>query len=119
MNPERTPTRSRKITGILINTVGILAGLGGMVSAVMTVSPIVDIVQLTRLRSQPPGPGGAALGFIGMIDLLSIFVFGSIAFVCLSIAVAALDPRRRWREWRTESRRHGVQTVGVERLRRR
>jgi hypothetical protein len=98
----------RRIVGGLINTIGILAGLGGIVSAVMTLSPIVDIVQLTRLRSQPPGPGGSALAFVGMIDLFSIVVFGSIAFVCFAIAVAALDPRRRWRQWRTDSGRFGA-----------
>jgi ABC-type antimicrobial peptide transport system permease subunit len=98
----------RRIVGGLINTIGILAGLGGIVSAVMTLSPIVDMVKLTRLRSQPPGPGGSSLAFVGMIDLFSIVMFGSIALVCFAIAVAALDPRRRWREWRAESRRYGA-----------
>lgn len=106
------PSRARRVVGVVLNTVGISAAIGGIYFTVDVVKAIIDVVRLAK--SEPPqGTAGAVAGttrgvstFLGAFDLLFIFVFGAIAVICYLIAIWLLDPFQRWRDWRSDSQNH-------------
>jgi hypothetical protein len=106
---ERKPSGARKVVRVLLNSIGIGAAAGGTYFTVLVVSAILDIIRLVRSNPQKgiaeaaAGTSHAAMALLGGLNLLFIFVFGSIAVICFLIAVWLLDPFQRWRDWRSGS----------------
>jgi len=96
---------ARKIARVVINVIGIAAGLGGAYFLFETGSVIWDVVSMSSGRShQPSGPAGLAIMMVGLMMFFMIFVFGVLTAILLAISAWALEPRRRWREWRAKSK---------------
>jgi hypothetical protein len=96
--PERS--LARQIVGIIINAIGIGAGVCGCYFAYMTISTVIEMTRLPPLRTQPGRAASPGIALIGGFDLLAIVVFGVVAAFSLVLAVWILEPVRRWREWR-------------------
>ena len=88
-------------TRAALTAVGIAAGVGGVYFAFLTSGAIWDFVSLVRaLSSQPTGLGGPGVVIVALFSFVFVVVLGSLTGVLLLIAAWALEPRRRWREWR-------------------
>jgi len=98
---EAQPKRSlaRQIVGIVINAIGIAAGVCGCYFAYLTISTVIEMRGLPPLRAQP-GRASASTALIGFFDLLAVVVFSVISALTLALAVWILEPVRRWKEWR-------------------
>ena len=96
------PDRSlaRQIAGIIVNAIGIGAGVCGGYFAYMTISTVIDMTRLPPLRTQPGRAASPGVALVGSFDLLAVVVFGVVAALSLALAVWILEPVRRWREWR-------------------
>jgi uncharacterized protein YqeY len=96
---------ARKIARGLINLIGAAAGLGGIYFLYETGSVLWDLVSMSRGTSQTRGGLAApAVMMVGGLFFLEILVFGVLTVVLFGISAWALEPRRRWRDWRASSR---------------
>ena len=92
---------ARKLARVMINVIGIAAGLGGAYFLFETGSAIWEIVSMSRgFSHNPPGLAGPAIMMVGLMMFFMVFVFGVLTAILLAISAWALEPRRRWREWR-------------------
>jgi uncharacterized protein YqeY len=91
----------------MINLIGVAAGLGGAYFLYETASVLWSLVSIDRGTAHNPGGLAAPAGMLlnGMF-LLEILVFGILTIVLLGISAWALEPRRRWREWRGIAEHH-------------
>jgi len=93
--------RARQIARAVINLIGVAAGLGGVYFLYETGSVLWDLISISRgMSKQPVGPAGPAVAITSGVFILEFLVFGVLTFVLLGITAWALEPRRRWREWR-------------------
>jgi hypothetical protein len=87
--------------------IGIAAAAGGTYFAFLTGGKIWDFVSLLRgLSSYPPGVVAPGIVIVAVIAFIFVIVLGSLTGVLLLIAAWALEPRKRWREWRTPTSRN-------------
>jgi hypothetical protein len=92
----------RPATRLALVVVGIAAGIAGVYSAFLTGGAIWDFVSLLRAMStQPAGLAGPAVVIVAGFSFIFVIVGGAVTGLLLLIAVWALEPRRRWRDWRT------------------
>ena len=85
-----------------ITAVGIAAAVAGVYFAFLTGGAIWDLVSFLReLSTEPAGPGAVAVVIMGLFSFVFIVVFGSVTGALMLIAAWGLEPRRRWREWRS------------------
>ena len=99
----RSPSRARKVVGVLLNAAALAAAAGGAYFLVETIQSLIHVIGLSR-ASQPAGPAGPAVAILGVFDVMFIFVFGLMAGICLAFAAWILEPISRWRNWRSRSR---------------
>jgi hypothetical protein len=100
---------ARKIARGAINLIGVAAGLGGLYFLYDTGSVLSDLASLSRGLPHNRGSLAAPAGMlVSGVFLLEILVFGALTVVLLGISAWALEPRRRWREWRANSRNHSA-----------
>jgi hypothetical protein len=101
---------ARKIARGAINLTGIAAGLGGAYFLYETASVLWSVVSINRGAGHNPGGLAAPAGMLlNGLFLLEIFVFGILTIVLLAISAWALEPRRLWREWRTDRSARSIQ----------
>ncbi len=82
--------------------VGIAAAIGGVYFAFLTGGAIWDFVSLMRaLSRQSSGLAGPGVAIVAIFSFVFVIVLGSVASLLLLIAVWGLEPRRRWRDWRS------------------
>ncbi|MDP9203850.1 MAG: hypothetical protein M3P12_00115 [Gemmatimonadota bacterium] len=82
--------------------VGIAAAIGGVYFAFLTGGAIWDFVSLVRaLSRQSSGLAGPGVAIVAIFSFVFVIVLGSVASLLLLIAVWGLEPRRRWRDWRS------------------
>jgi hypothetical protein len=93
------PTVGRKIVGLFINAFGLVAAAAGFYCAALGIAAIFHIVMIARNRSTA-GLGAPAVAIVGMFDVVFVFVFVCLAFICLLIGAWILEPIDRWRRWR-------------------
>ena len=91
----------RVIARRVITTIGIAAALGGGYFLFEMGSVIWDAVSFSPSGSA--GLGSPAVMIVAWLFFLEAFVFGVLSALLLAIAAWALEPRRRWREWRAAS----------------
>lgn len=90
-----------------LTVLGIAAAIGGVYFASLTGGAIWDFVSLVRgLSGQPTGLGGPGVVIVALFSFVFVVVLASLTGVLLLIAAWALEPRRRWREWRTPASRN-------------
>jgi hypothetical protein len=87
------------VVNVLLNTIGIVAGVAGLWFLYEFVDGVLVVLSFMRLR-QSNGLGEPAVLSVALIGLFGLFVFGMLAGICLSVAYWILEPVRRWREWR-------------------
>jgi hypothetical protein len=84
-----------------LTVVGVAAAVVGVYFAFLTGGKIWEFITIVRaLSSQPVGLGGAGVVIVTLFSFVVVVVLGSFTAVLLLIAAWALEPRRRWREWR-------------------
>jgi hypothetical protein len=84
-----------------LTVVGIAAAVVGVYVAFLTGGKIWQFITIVRaLASQPAGLGGPGVVIVTLFSFVVVVVLGSLTGVLLLVAVWALEPRRRWREWR-------------------
>ena len=89
-----------------IGGIGIAAAMLGVYAAFLTGGAIWDFVLLVRAVSgQPQGLAGPAIVITGVVSFLFVVVLGSVTGLLLLVAAWGLEPRRRWREWRSPAPR--------------
>jgi Sec-independent protein secretion pathway component TatC len=87
-----------------LTVVGIAAAIAGVYFAFLTGGSIWKFISLVRaMSSQPAGLAGPGVVIVSLFSFVFVIVLGSFTGVLLLIAAWALEPRRRWREWRTPS----------------
>jgi hypothetical protein len=85
----------------VINVIGVAAGLGGAYFLYETGGALRDLVFISRgMSKQPAGLAAPAIAITGGLSVLEIIAFGVLAAILLGISAWALEPRRRWRQWR-------------------
>ncbi len=99
-----TPTRARKIGGVLFNTVGIAVALAGFYCAFLSIGAFLELADLARAtQSQKAGLAGPAVMIVGMLEIMIAIGLAIVTVTCLKIAALMLHPVQRWRDWRTRS----------------
>ena len=94
----------RVIARRVITTIGVAAAVGGGYFLFEMGSVIWAMVSFSRGESPSnAGLASPAVMIVGWLFFLEVFVFGVLSAVLLAIAAWALEPRRRWREWRAAS----------------
>jgi hypothetical protein len=94
----------RVIARRVITTMGIAAALGGGYFLFEMGSVIWGMITLSSSGSaNRSGLASPAVMIVDWLFFLEAFVFGVLSAVLLAIAAWALEPRRRWREWRAAS----------------
>jgi hypothetical protein len=84
-----------------LTVVGIAAAVVGIYVAFLTGGKIWEFMTIVRvLAGQPAGLGGAGIIIVTLFSFVLVVMLGSLTGVLLLIAAWALEPRRRWREWR-------------------
>jgi len=84
-----------------LNVLGVAAGAAGVYVAFLTSGKIWEFITIVRaLAGQPAGAGGPGVVIVTLVAFVFVVVLGSLTGVLLLIAAWALEPRRRWREWR-------------------
>jgi hypothetical protein len=84
-----------------LTVVGVAAAVVGIYVAFLTGGKIWEFIAIVRaLASQPSGLGGPGVVIVTLFSFVVVVVLGSLTGVLLLIAAWALEPRRRWREWR-------------------
>jgi hypothetical protein len=102
----------RKIVGLFIDAFGLVSAAAGLYCTALGIAAISHIVMMTRARSTG-GLGSPAIAIVGMFDIVFVFVFFSLAFICLLIGAWILEPLGRWRRWRLRhAERAGRISVG-------
>ena len=97
----------RSVARGAIKLIGVASGAGGLYFLYEMGSVLWDLVSISRGMSHNRGSLAAPAGMIvSGLFLLEIVVFGILTVVLLGISVWALEPRRRWREWRATSENH-------------
>jgi hypothetical protein len=87
---------------LALTVVGIAAAVGGVYFAFLTGGAIWKFMSLVRaLSGQPTGLAGPGVVIIALFSFVFVVVLASATGVLLLVAAWALEPRRRWREWRT------------------
>ena len=87
---------------VALTIVGIAAAVAGVYFAFLTGGKIWEFITIVRaLASQPPGVGGPGIVIVTLFSFVFVVVLGSFTGVLLLIAAWALEPRRRWQQWRT------------------
>jgi hypothetical protein len=87
-----------------LTVVGIAAAAAGIYFAFLTGGKIWDFVSLLRnLSSQPAGVVAPGIMIVAVFSFFFVVVLGSLTGVLLLIAAWALEPRRRWQQWRRPS----------------
>lgn len=90
-----------------LTVVGVAAAVVGVYFAFLTGGKIWEFMTIVRvLASQPAGLGGPGVVIVALFSFVVVVVLGSFTGVLLLIAVWALEPRRRWREWRAPASRN-------------
>jgi hypothetical protein len=90
-----------------LTVVGVAAAVVGVYFAFLTGGKIWEFMTIVRaLASQPSGLGGPGVVIVTLFSFVVVVVLGSFTGVLLLIAVWALEPRRRWREWRAPTSRN-------------
>ncbi|HEY0527243.1 MAG TPA: hypothetical protein VGD02_00325 [Gemmatimonadaceae bacterium] len=80
---------------------GVVTGSLGTYTLVLIVRAAIDFAHLLALNPQNRATRLAALMLMGSIDILTIVIFGIFTALLFALAAWGLEPRRRWREWRT------------------
>jgi hypothetical protein len=93
----------RVIARRVITTIGIAAALGGGYFLFEMGSVIWDMVSFSPGNASRAGLASPAVMVVAWLFFLEVFVFGVLSALLLAIAAWALEPRRRWREWRGAS----------------
>lgn len=84
-----------------LNVVGVAAAAVGVYVAFLTGGKIWEFITIVRaLAGQPAGAGGPSIVIVTLVAFVFVVVLGSLTGVLLLVAAWALEPRRRWREWR-------------------
>ncbi len=99
----KQPSLARQIVGILINAIGIAAAVCGGTLAYNATTSAIDLVRLIHAAPQG-GLAGPGIAVVGMLDVMIVFVLGTVAVLSLALAAWILEPMRRWREWRGKTR---------------
>jgi hypothetical protein len=82
--------------------IGIAALILGVYCAFLAGGAIWDFVSLLRVLSRPPeGPAGIPIVIAGVFLFVFAAVLSSVTGLLMLIAAWALEPRQRWRVWRT------------------
>jgi hypothetical protein len=90
-----------------LTVVGVAAAVVGVYFAFLTGGKIWEFITIVRaLASQPTGLGGPGVVIVTLFSFVVVVVLGSFTGVLLLIAAWALEPRRRWREWRAPTSRN-------------
>lgn len=90
-----------------LTVVGVAAAVVGVYFAFLTGGKIWEFITIVRaLASQPVGLGGPGIVIVTLFSFIVVVVLGSFTGVLLLIAAWALEPRRRWREWRAPTSRN-------------
>jgi hypothetical protein len=85
-----------------LTVVGVAAAIAGVYFAFLTGGKIWEFITIVRaLASQPVGLGNPGIVIVTLFSFVFVVVLGSFTGVLLLIAVWALEPRRRWQQWRT------------------
>lgn len=100
--PAAPASPIRRAVGVIINAFGILATAAGLYFAYDVVTSILSLAGIARAPSA--GLAGPAVMMTGMIDVMIIFVMGSLSLICLAIGAWILEPIARWRRWRSNTR---------------
>jgi len=58
-------------------------------------------MRLAAPKPQAPAARLAGLMLMGSIDLLAVAIFGFMTAILFALAVWGLEPRKRWRNWRS------------------
>lgn len=103
--PEIAARGGRARAALII--VGVAAAFAGVYFASLTGAKIWEFITIVRaLASQPAGLGGAGVVIVALFSFVVVVVLGSFTGALLLIAAWALEPRRRWREWRAPASRN-------------
>lgn len=90
-----------------LTVVGVAAAVVGVYFAFLTGGKIWEFITIVRvLAGQPAGLGGPGVVIVTLFSFVVVVVLGSFTGVLLLIAAWALEPRRRWREWRAPTSRN-------------
>lgn len=108
--PAAPPSPVRRAVGIIINGFGILATAAGLYFAYDVITSILSLAGIARAPNA--GLARPAVMMTGMVDVMIIFVMGSLSLICLGIGGWILEPITRWRRWRSLSRTSPPRGIG-------